>query len=170
MKLMTVKSVKKNTNQDVYDIRVDEDSHYILENGLVSHNSGLKYAASTIIYLSKRKDKNADGEVVGNIIHCKLHKGRFTKENKMVDVRLNYDSGLDKYYGLLDIAIKYNIVKKVSTRIEFPNGDKAFESQIYKNPEKYFTVDIMAKLEEAVKKEFMYGSHETSSIEKDEVE
>ena len=40
----------------------------------------------------------------------------------------------------------------------------------YKNPEKYFTVDIMAKLEEAVKKEFMYGSHETSSIEKDEVE
>ena len=136
----------------------------------MSGGQGLKYAASTIIYLSKRKDKNADGEVVGNIIHCKLHKGRFTKENKMVDVRLNYDSGLDKYYGLLDIAIKYNIVKKDSTRIEFPNGDKAFESQIYKNPEKYFTVDIMAKLEEAVKKEFMYGSHETSSIEKDEVE
>ena len=78
----------------------------------MSGGQGLKYAASTIIYLSKRKDKNADGEVVGNIIHCKLHKGRFTKENKMVDVRLNYDSGLDKYYGLLDIAIKYNIVKQ----------------------------------------------------------
>jgi len=49
--------------------------------------SGLKYAASSIIYLSKRKDKDGT-EVVGNIIHCKNHKSRLTKENKMVDVRL----------------------------------------------------------------------------------
>jgi len=80
--------------------------------------SGLKYAASTIVYLSKKKDKDADGQVVGNIIHCKLYKSRLTKENQMVDVRLNYDSGLNRYYGLLDLALKYDIFKKVSTRIE----------------------------------------------------
>ena len=89
--------------------------------------SGLKYAASTIVYLSKKKDKDADGQVVGNIIHCKLYKSRLTKENQMVDVRLNYDSGLNRYYGLLDIALKHDIFKKVSTRIELPNGEKAFE-------------------------------------------
>ena len=65
--------------------------------------SGLKYAASTIIYLSKKKDKEGT-EVVGNIIHCKTQKSRLSKENMMVDVRLRYDTGLDKYYGLLDLA------------------------------------------------------------------
>ena len=43
--------------------------------------SGLKYAASTIIYLSRKKDKDGT-EVVGSIIHCKTHKSRLTKENK----------------------------------------------------------------------------------------
>ena len=40
--------------------------------------SGLKYAASSIIYLSKRKEKDGT-EVVGNIIHCKNFKSRITK-------------------------------------------------------------------------------------------
>ena len=119
--------------------------------------SGLKYAASTIVYLSKKKDKDADGQVVGNIIHCKLYKSRLTKENQMVDVRLNYDSGLNRYYGLLDIALKHDIFKKVSTRIELPGGEKAFEKNINEEPEKFFTEDVMKRLEEAVAKEFKYG-------------
>jgi len=119
--------------------------------------SGLKYAASTIVYLSKKKDKDADGQVVGNIIHCKLYKSRLTKENQMVDVRLNYNSGLNRYYGLLDIALKHDIFKKVSTRIELPNGEKAFEKNINEEPERFFTEEVMKRLEEAVAKEFKYG-------------
>ena len=72
--------------------------------------SGLKYAASSIVYLSKKKEKDGT-EVIGNIVHCKNHKSRITVENKMVDVRLTYDKGLDKYYGLLDLALKYDIFK-----------------------------------------------------------
>lgn len=120
--------------------------------------SGLKYAASTIVYLSKKKDKNADGDVVGNIIHCKLYKSRLTKENQMVDVQLNYDTGLNRYYGLTDIALNHGIFKKVSTRIELPDGTTAFEKNINENPQKYFTDDVMKRLEEAVAKEFKYGS------------
>ena len=111
--------------------------------------SGLKYAATTIVYLSKRKEKDSDGDVVGNVIHCKLYKGRITKENKMVDVLLKYDSGLDRYYGLVDLALKYGIFKKVSTRIELPDGKTAFEKNIRENPEKFFTEEVMKKLEEA---------------------
>ena len=66
--------------------------------------SGLKYAASSIIYLSKKKEKDGT-EVIGNIIHCKNAKSRLTVENRMVDVRLNYETGLDRYYGLLDLAL-----------------------------------------------------------------
>jgi RecA/RadA recombinase len=127
--------------------------------------TGLKYAASTIVYLSKKKDKNADGQVVGNIIHCKLYKGRFTKENKQIDVRLNYDSGLDPYYGLVDIAVSAGIFKKNSTRIELPDGSKAFEKTIYDNPEKYFTKDVLDQINEAVYNEFSYGGETKTEVE-----
>ena len=118
--------------------------------------SGLKYAASSIIFLSKKKEKDGT-EVVGNIVHCKNHKSRLTIENKMVDVRLSYEKGLDKYYGLLDIAEKYNIFKKVSTRYELPDGTKQYGKSIMSEPDKYFTEDIMKQIEEAVGKEFKYG-------------
>jgi len=118
--------------------------------------SGLKYAASSIIFLSKRKEK-VGTDVVGNIVHCKNHKSRLTIENKMVDVKLSYETGLDKYYGLLDIAEKYNIFKKVSTRYELPDGSKQYGKSIMSEPKKYFTEDIMKQIEEAVGKEFKYG-------------
>ena len=119
--------------------------------------SGLKYAASSIVFLSKKKEKDGT-EVIGNIVHCKNHKSRLTMENKMVDVRLTYDKGLDKYYGLLDLAIKYDIFKSVSTRIELPDGSKTFGKSINNEPEKYFTEDIMKQLDEAAQKEFKYGN------------
>jgi len=118
--------------------------------------SGLKYAASSIVYLSKKKEKDGT-EVIGNIIHCKNHKSRLTQENKMVDVRLTYNKGLDKYYGLLDLALKYNMFKQVSTRIELPDGTKQYAKTINNDPEKYFTKDIMDLLNEAASKEYKYG-------------
>ena len=119
--------------------------------------SGLKYASSSIIYLSRRKEKEGT-EVIGNIIHCKNYKSRLTRENAIVDVRLTYDKGLDRYYGLLDLALKYNIFKQVSTRIELPDGSKAFGKTINNDPTKYFTKDILKKIDEvACRKEFRYG-------------
>ena len=120
--------------------------------------SGLKYAASSIIFLSKKKEKDGT-EIVGNIVHCKNHKSRLTIENKMVDVRLTYDKGLDKYYGLLELAEKYDIFKKISTRYEMPDGTKQYGKSILNDPEKYFTKEIMDKLEIASDKEFKYGNH-----------
>ena len=113
--------------------------------------SGLKYAASTIIYLSKKKDKDGT-DVVGNIIHCKTYKSRLTKENQMVDVRLSYTKGLDKYYGLVELGEKHGIFNKVSTRYEMPDGSKVFGKQMLSE-----TDDVMTKLDEAAKIEFSYG-------------
>ena len=118
--------------------------------------SGLKYAASSIIYLSKKKEKDGT-EVIGNIVHCKNHKSRLTVENKMVDVRLSYSGGLDRHYGLLDLALKHGLFKSVSTRIELPDGSKTFGKTINNDPEKFFTEEVMEKLEEAADKEFRYG-------------
>ena len=118
--------------------------------------SGLKYAASSIIYLGKRKVKDGT-DVVGNIIHCKNYKSRLTKENSMVDVLLTYEKGLDKYYGLMELAIEAGIFKKVSTRIELPDGTKTFGKTINENPEKYYTKEVLEKIDEQAKKQFLYG-------------
>ncbi len=121
--------------------------------------SGLKYAASSIIYLGKRKEKIGT-EVVGNIIHCKNFKNRITRENTLVDVKLTYNKGLDRHYGLLDIAEKGGVIKKVSTRYEMPDGTKVFGKSINDDPEKYFTKDILKAIDEQAKKQFSYGTDE----------
>jgi hypothetical protein len=118
--------------------------------------SAMQYAASSIIFLSKRKEKDGT-EVIGNIIHCKTQKSRLTKENKMVDVLLTYRDGLHKYYGLLEMAEAAGIFKKVSTRYELPDGSKLFGKQILKDPEKYFTKDILNQLDNYAKIEYTYG-------------
>ena len=119
--------------------------------------SGLKYAASNIVYLSKRKEKDGK-EIIGNIIHCKNYKSRLTKENALIDVRLTYKDGLDKYYGLLDLAIKHGIFKSVSTRVELPDGSKQYAKTINNEPDKFYTKDVLAQIDEAAKKEFLYGA------------
>jgi hypothetical protein len=75
----------------------------------------------------------------------------------MVDVRLTYDKGLDRHYGLLDLALKHEIFKSVSTRIELPDGTKTFGKTINNNPEKFFTEEVMEKLEKVAGTEFLYG-------------
>ena len=80
-----------------------------------------------------------------------------TRENKMVDVRLTYDKGLDRYYGLLELALKHGIFKSVSTRVELPDGTKLFGKQILKDPEKHFTKDILKQLDNYAKIEYTYG-------------
>jgi len=121
--------------------------------------SGLKYAASTIIYLGKRKEKIGT-EVIGNIIHCKIYKSRITKENAQVDVKLTYKKGLDKHYGLLELGEEAGIFKKVSTRYEMPDGSKVFGKQVNDNPDKYFTKEVLDKIDEHAKQKFTYGSEE----------
>ena len=129
--------------------------------------SGLKYAASSIIYLSKRKEKEGS-EIVGNIIHCKNAKSRLTVENRMVDVRLTYDKGLDRYYGLLDLALASGVFEKSSTRVKLPNGKTEFGKTINNNPEKYFTDEVMERLETVCNQYFKYGNNENRTDDNQE--
>ena len=121
--------------------------------------SGLKYAASSIVYLGKRKEKDGT-EVVGNIIHCKNYKSRLTKENAQIDVRLSYKQGLDRHYGLLELGEEAGVFKKVSTRYELPDGSKQYAKTINNEPEKYFTDEVLTKIDEYTKQKFTYGQDE----------
>jgi len=133
----------------------------------ISGGKGLKYAASTIVMLSGKKDRDGK-DVIGNIIHCKTYKSRFTKENQIIDVSLNYDTGLNRYYGLVEFAIAEGIFKQLGTRIELPDGTKVFEKRLYAQGDKFFTKEILDKIDVAVGKRFRYGS--TLTLDEQDVE
>ena len=118
--------------------------------------SGLKYAASTIIYLSTKKEKDGT-EVVGNLIKAKTAKSRLSKENQEATVRLYYDErGLDRYYGLLELGEVGGLWKNVAGRYEI-DGKKVYAKAIYADPEKYFTEEVLQQLDEVARKQFSYG-------------
>jgi len=119
--------------------------------------TGLKYAASTIIYLGKKKEKDGT-EVVGNIIKCEAKKSRLTKEGSKVETRLYFDErGLDRYYGLLELGEQYGVFTRKGNRVVVGESS-VYPSVILADPEKYFTPEVMEQLEEAAKKEFSYGN------------
>jgi len=158
MKTLKIKSIKESGEGDVYDITVNKYENYILENGVITHNSGMKYSASTIVYLSKSKEKDGK-EVIGAIIRAKTYKSRLSKENQEVETRLYYDErGLDRYYGLLELGEIGGIWKNVAGRYEI-DGKKIYGKEILKNPEEYFTEDLMQKLDSIAKQHFSYGTN-----------
>ena len=156
MKTKKIKSITSIGMGDVYDISVEKYENYILENGVVTHNSGLMYSASTIIELSKSKEKDGT-EVIGNIIRAKTHKSRLSKENQQVEIRLYYDErGLDRHYGLLELGELGGMWKNVAGRYEI-DGKKLYAKEILKTPEKYFTEEVMQQLDVIAKGEYSYG-------------
>ena len=154
-RVLTLKLGKANVPMIVTNHTYDVVGAYVPTKEM-GGGSGLKYAASTIIYLSKSKEKDGT-EIVGNIIKCKTYKSRLTKENSQVETRLFYDErGLDRYYGLLELGIKYGVFDKVGNRIKVGESS-VYPKSILADPEKYFTPEVMQALDESAKMEFAYG-------------
>lgn len=126
---------------------------------------GFKYCSDTIAILSKAQDKvESTNEIVGNFISVKMYKARLSKERTKTRLNLSYAKGLSRYYGLLELAEKYKIFPKFSTQYEV-DGKKYYAKTINENPTKFFTPEVMEKLELAAQKEFRYGSDESKETE-----
>jgi hypothetical protein len=48
-----------------------------------------------------------------------------------------------------------------------PDGTKAFGTAIINDPEKYFTKDILDRIDESCKQEFLYGKSNLAGAEND---
>ena len=103
--------------ETTYDIQVEGAHHYILEGGIVSHNTqdmfpqtimsggeGLYYASSVILLLSDAKLKTGEEDEMslgrsGSIITAKSFKNRLAKPKK-VKFEIDYSKGINPYKGL----------------------------------------------------------------------
>ncbi len=156
-RVLTLKLGKANVPMLVTNHTYDVIGSYVPTKEM-GGGTGLKYAASTIIYLSKSKERDSKKEVVGNIIKCEAKKSRLTIEGSKVATRLFFDErGLDKYYGLLELGIEHGVFGKNGNRVLIGESS-VYPSAVLADPEKYFTPEVMEKLEEAAKQEFSYGN------------
>lgn len=126
----------------------------------VAGGSGTIYAASSILQLFKRKEKESSGDQIGVNIRAKMYKSRLTKENEEHYFVLDFVKGMKRYSGLTDLAVEAGVFKKVSTRLEMPDGTKIFQSQVEKDPERWFTKEVLDQIDVYCKKKFCYGSDE----------
>tara|TARA_R110000772_G_scaffold99174_3_gene198893 strand:- start:15586 stop:16665 length:1080 start_codon:yes stop_codon:yes gene_type:complete len=129
--------------------------------------AGLEYAASGIVFFAKSKNKDGT-DITGAIVSATLKKSRMTIENKKVQTLLDYSKGIDKYYGLTDLAIKFGIWKKVSTKVEIAPDTTVFAVKIEREPEKYFTKEVLDKIDEACQQEFLYGKTNVMDVDEKE--
>ena len=133
---------------------------------VISGGSGHVYAASTVVTLTKAKLKEGT-EVIGNVIRCTTYKSRYSKENQKVELRLDFETGLDKFFGLLPIAEKYNIIAKEGRKFKLPDGRLVWEREIHETPEVVYTKEILDQIDEACKREYSLGM---GAAEKPEVD
>lgn len=132
------------------------DSMSIYSSKETSGGSGAKYSSSTILYISKSKEKEGT-EVSGVILKFKTQKSRFSKENQDAEVRLYYDHrGLDRYYGLLELGEESGVIPRVGNRYEI-QGKKMARKQIMDSPEQYFTQELLEQLDEYARMKYEYG-------------
>lgn len=155
-RILTLKLGKANMPMLVTNHTYDVVGSYVPTKEM-GGGSGLKYSASTIIYLGKKKEKDGT-DLVGNIIKCEAKKSRLTKEGSKIEARLYFDErGLEKHYGLLELGEEAGLWKNTAGRYEI-DGKKLYAKDILKNPEKYFTPEILEKLDKQASQKFMYGA------------
>ena len=162
---------------EVFDIAVEEVSHYILENGIVSHNSGLKYAGSVNVELTKAQLKDSKTNRIGVTVTAKLEKARFAAPHTPIKLQILFSKGMNKFIGLESFMDentlsylkfgpgKYKDGTYSYDKNEFPNAWVYFDEnkQTYESTSRktvyqssFFTPERLEKLNEIVKLKLQY--------------
>lgn len=124
---------------------------------VLSGGGGVMYASDNIVFFRKSKDKDGT-EIIGNILKAKMFKSRLSRENREVAMRLSYETGLDRYFGLIELGEKYKIIERIGNKYQFPDGKKYFRKEIDAHPELVFTTEVLEQLDVAAGREFKYGN------------
>lgn len=103
----------------IYDITVDDDHCFELENGVIAHNSkavvsggtGGIYSSNTIFIIGKAQEKE-DNEIAGYKFTINIEKSRFVREKSKFPFIVTYEKGINIWSGLLDIALETGHVVK----------------------------------------------------------
>lgn len=171
-KTMGIKSITPIGKQPVYDISVDETEHYVLENGVVTHNTGIYYSATNIYIMGRQQEKDAEGIAGYNFI-MNVEKSRQVREKSKIPLTVLFNSGINRYSGLIDIAVELGAVVKPSngwySKVDLDTGEvdpKKYRAKETDTADFWDSVLKSQKFKDMVKNKFQLAG---SNINEDEV-
>jgi len=93
---------------------------------IVSGGTGIYYSADNIWILGRRQNKTGT-EVTGYDFVINVEKSRYVKEKSKIPISVSWDGGVERYSGLLDVALAGNFVAKPSngwySRVDKSTGE-----------------------------------------------
>jgi RecA/RadA recombinase len=94
----------------------------------ISGGQGFIYASSIVVAMKKLKlkedeDGNKISEVKGIRAACKIMKTRYAKPFESVQVKIPYETGMNPYSGLVDLAEGKGMLVKDGNRLSFTTSD-----------------------------------------------
>ena len=103
----------------------------------ISGGQGFIYASSIVVAMRKLKlkedeDGNKVTDVMGIRSACKVMKTRYAKPFEGVQVKIPYETGMNPYSGLVDLAEKKNMLKKDGNRLMFVTSEGEIIKQFRK--------------------------------------
>ena len=132
---------------------------------IVGGGTGSYYSADTIWILGRQQEKTGT-EITGYNFIINVEKSRFVREKSKIPVAVSFDGGIQKYSGLLDIALEGNFVSKPSNgwyaKVDQETGEIGDKKRFDDTQTAEFWDDILAseKFKEYVRKryEITYGN------------
>jgi RecA/RadA recombinase len=132
---------------------------------VVGGGTGSYYSADNIFILGRQQEKEGT-EIVGYNFIINVEKSRYVKEKSKIPVTVAYEGGLNKYSGLMDIALEGNFVQKPSNgwyaKVDQETGEIGDKKRLADTMTAEFWDDILENdnFKEYVRKkyEIAYGS------------
>jgi hypothetical protein len=172
MKVTEIKSVGK---QKVYDVSVTDAEHYFLSNGVASHNTGGMYSANQVFIIGKAQEKEGT-ELLGYNFTINIEKSRFVREKSKFPFTVLFDGGIQKYSGLLDIALEGNFVVKPSngwySKVDSETGeveDKKYRIADTQTPDFMEPLISDPKFKEYVTQKYSISYGSIMAVEEEEI-
>ena len=138
------------------------------------------YLPSVTIQLARKpvkEDKNTDGKLAvgqknysGVILRALTVKNRFVKQYLEGEMYLSFDKGLNKYYGLLDLAVGLGAVIQSGSTYQLPDGKKLGYYSKWKDNTELWDNTIIPVVEEKIKLEWKYGNKSNEEIPDEVIE
>ena len=142
---------------------------------VVSGGTGIYYSADNIWIIGRQQDKD-DKELLGYHFVINIEKSRYVKEKSKIPITVGFDSGINKWSGLLDLAIegKYIVKPKQGwyARVDQETGEISGKNyraaDIVDNGEFWKTILSETKFAEWIKNKYVLSSGEIMKRDDDD--
>lgn len=168
LRCLTYRAAKANV-PIVFSNHTYEDPS-LLFGSIVKNQSGGSaplYLSSVLVQMAIQREQIKDNKhkdaieiahkVSGLALPMMTVKNRFVPAYLKTAMYINFKSGLEKYSGLLEIAVAYNIIKQTGATFELANGEKLGYAKSFENDSKFWE-KILPDLNDILQKELSYSN------------